>query len=166
LIHRTTTIEIFDIFTCPACHETTLIRYSTLGNEDVDDWQDDPERELYRDYDRAVLHAPSKSVHRAVPRSIADIKNQARSVLYKSPRASFILCRAVLEEVCDSFNIPSEGSTEKGKVYFIGLKERLIRLFKQEQMSSDLVDIMQGIRELGNVRNSLQSSGFSKAGCN
>jgi hypothetical protein len=72
----------------------------------------------------------------------------------------------VLEEVCDSFNIPSEGSTEKGKVYFIGLKERLIRLFKQEQMSSDLVDIMQGIRELGNVRNSLQSSGFSKAGCN
>jgi hypothetical protein len=138
------TLEIFEIFTCPACNEVTLIYYSTLGLDDEDEMhRDDIEQDLYRKYDRAVLHAPHKRLHHAIPRSISEVTYQAESVLSKSPRASFILCRAVLEEICNNFKIP-------GKSHFVNLNERLTQLFKQEEMSEDLIAIIQGIRELGN----------------
>jgi uncharacterized protein (UPF0147 family) len=143
------TIEIFEIFTCPACNKATLICYSAFGNEDDDENKDDA-AEFYRPYHRTVLHAPEKRLHYAIPQSIAEVAYQAQSVLYKSPRASFILCRAVLEEICNDFNIPAEGLNNKGKTYFVKLMERLRQLCEQEQMSEDLIAVMQGIRELGN----------------
>lgn len=145
------TIEIFEIFTCPACNEVTLICYSALGNDDEDmNRDDDGESELYREYHQAILHAPNKRLHHAIPRSIAEVTYQAQSVLSKSPRASFILCRAVLEEICNDFKIPVQSLSNKGKSHFVNLNERLTQLFEKERMSEDLIDIIQGIRELGN----------------
>jgi Domain of unknown function (DUF4145) len=63
---------------------------------------------------------------------------------------ALFLCRAVLEEICNDFNIPAEGLNNKGKTYFVKLMERLRQLCEQEQMSEDLIAVMQGIRELGN----------------
>jgi Domain of unknown function (DUF4145) len=146
------TIEIFEIFTCPACDEATLICYSTVGDTDEDGARnpDDETWELFRSYRRTVLYAPKKWLHHAIPQSIAEVTYQAQSVLSKSPRASFILCRAVLEEICNDFDIPAEGLNSKGKSRFVNLNERLTQLFKQERMSEDLIAIIQGIRELGN----------------
>lgn len=148
------TIEIFEIFTCPACNEATLICYSALGNEDADEmnrmYGDDVEKELYREYHRTVLHAPNKRLHHEIPQPIAEVTYQAQSVLSKSPRASFILCRAVLEEICNDFKIPVQRLNNKGKSHFVNLNERLTQLFEKERMSEDLVAIIQGIRELGN----------------
>jgi hypothetical protein len=145
------TVETFKIFTCLACSEATLIRYSTLRNEDEGILHiEDAETELYQSYNREVLYAPNKQLHLAIPRSIAEVTYQAQSVLSNSPRASFILCRAVLEEICNDFKISTEGINSKGKNYFIKLNERLIQLFEQEKMAEDLIAIIQGIRELGN----------------
>lgn len=145
------TVEIFEIFTCPACNNATLICYSTLGNDDEDEMnRDDREKGLYRSYHRTVLYAPNKWLHHAIPRSIAEVTYQAQSVLSKSPRASFILCRAVLEEICNNFNIPTENLNNKGKSHFVNLNERLTQLFEKEKMAKDLTAIIQGIRELGN----------------
>ena len=145
------TIEIFEIFTCPACGEATIICYSTLGNDDDDEInRDNIEHEYYRDYSRTVLHAPRKRLHYAVPRSIAEVTYQAQSVLSKSSRASFILCRAVLEEICNDFKIPTVGVNKKGENYFIMLGVRLTQLFEQEKMSNDLKNIIEGIKDLGN----------------
>lgn len=145
------TIEIFEIFTCPACSEATIMCYSNLGNGDDDEInRDNMEYEYYRDYRRTVLHAPRKQLHYAVPRSIAEVTYQAQSVLSKSSRASFILCRAVLEEICNDFKIPSEGVNKKGEKYFIMLGVRLTQLFEQEKMSNDLKTIIEGIKDLGN----------------
>jgi uncharacterized protein (UPF0147 family) len=142
-------IEIFKIFTCPACDKATLICYSAFGDENQDEAHRD-DMEDWRSYRRTVLHAPEKRLHYAIPKSIAEVTYQAQSVLYKSPRASFILCRAVLEEICNDFNIPAEGLNNKGKTYFVKLMERLRQLCEQEHMSEDLIAVMQGIRELGN----------------
>ena len=145
------TIEIFEIFTCPACSKATIICYSTLGNGDDDEInRDNMEYEYYRDYRRTVLHAPRKQLHYAVPRSIAEVTYQAQSVLSKSSRASFILCRAVLEEICNDFKIPTVGVNKKGEDYFIMLGVRLTQLFEQEKMSNDLKTIIEGIKDLGN----------------
>lgn len=145
------TVEVFKIFTCSACNEATVIRYSTLRNENEDEFhKDDVEAVLYRSYTRRVLHTPKKQLHPAVPRSIAEITHQAESVLSNSPRASFILCRAVLEEICNDFKVPTEGVNNKGKSYFVNLHDRLTQLFEQEKLSEDLIAIIQGIRELGN----------------
>jgi Domain of unknown function (DUF4145) len=144
-------IEIFDIYTCPACGEATLICYSATGNEDDDETnQDNQEWELGRQYNRTVLHAPVKQLHPAIPLTIAEVINQAQSVLFKSPRASFILCRAVLEEICNDFEIPDSAISIKGKEHFVNLQNRLSQLFKKEKMSDDLIAVVQGIRELGN----------------
>ena len=145
------TIEIFEIFTCPACGAATIICYSTLGNDDDDEInRDNIEHEYYRDYRRTVLHAPRKQLHYAVPRSIAEVTYQAQSVLSKSSRASFILCRAVLEEICNDFKIPTVGVNKKGEKHFIMLGVRLTQLFEQEKMSNDLKTIIEGIKDLGN----------------
>jgi hypothetical protein len=144
------TIELFEIFTCPACNKATLICYSAFRNEDEDEANKDDAAELYRPYHRTVLHAPEKRLHYAIPKSIAEVAYQAESVLYKSPRASFILCRAVLEEICNDFKIPAVTLNKKGKNSNVNLMERLRQLCEREKMSEDLIDVMQGIRELGN----------------
>lgn len=145
------TIEIFEIFTCSACDNATLICYSASGDSDRDEINGyDEQDELYRPYRRTVLHAPNKRLHHAIPQSIAEVVCQAQSVLSKSPRASFILCRAVIEEICNDFEIPAENLNSKGKIYFVSLNERLVQLFKKEKISEDLISIIQGIRELGN----------------
>ncbi|PSN16090.1 hypothetical protein C7293_04355 [filamentous cyanobacterium CCT1] len=144
-------IEIFNLYKCPACDEVTLIYYSSPGDENLDEaHQNTPEWQLYRHYQRSVLHAPFKQLHRAIPQAIADVVNQAQAVLSKSPRASFILCRAALEEICNDFKIPEKAVSSKGREHFINLQDRLSQLFKKEKMSDDLVAVVQGIRELGN----------------
>ncbi|MEA5451242.1 DUF4145 domain-containing protein [Leptolyngbya sp. CCNP1308] len=144
-------LEIFNLYKCPACHEITLICYYSPGNENLDeDYQDTPEWKLYRGYKRSVLHAPFKRLHPAIPQAIADVVNQAQAVLFKSPRASFILCRAALEEICNDFGIPEKSVNSKGREHFINLQDRLSQLFKKEKMSDDLFAVIQGIRELGN----------------
>lgn len=144
-------IEIYSLYKCPACNEVTLISYSSPGDKNLDEaHQNDPEWELYRCYYRSILHAPSKQLHTAIPPAIADIVNQSRAILFKSPRASFILCRAALEEICDEFDIPKKKPNKRGGEDFISLKNRLSELFNQENIANDLVDIIEGIRELGN----------------
>ncbi len=141
------TEEIFDFLTCPACNEVTLVCYSASinSNEEYDSKVD-----LYREFRRTVIHSPNKQLHPSVPRSIVEVISQAQAVLYKSPRASFILSRAVLEEICNEFNIPTEASNKDGKIRFVGLGERLTQLFRQEKMPEGLTDIIRGIKELGN----------------
>ncbi|MGD1808894.1 DUF4145 domain-containing protein [Dapis sp. BLCC M126] len=56
----------------------------------------------------------------------------------------------VLEEICHYFKIPIEATNNKDKSYFVNLSDRLTQLFEQEQMSEDLREIIQGIRQLGN----------------
>lgn len=144
-------IEIYSLYKCPACSEVTLIYYSSPGDENLDEaHQDNPEWELHREYKRSVVHAPFKQLHSAIPHAIADVVNQAQAVLFKSPRASFILCRAALEEICNDFEIPERAVSGKGKEHFINLQDRLSQLFKKEKMSDDLVAVVQGIREIGN----------------
>jgi hypothetical protein len=144
-------IEIYSLYECPACNEVTIICFSSPGDENLDEThQGNPEWELYRRYYRSVLHAPFKQLHSAVPNAIADIVNQAQAVLFKSPRASFILCRAALEEICDEFDIPKKKPNKKGGENFVNLKSRLSQLFDREKMPNDLADIIEGIRELGN----------------
>ncbi len=144
-------IEIYRLYKCPACSEVTLIYYSSPGDENLDEaHQNNPEWELHREYHRSILHAPFKQLHPAIPHAIADVVNQAQAVSFKSPRASFILCRAALEEICNNFEIPERAVSSKGKEHFINLQDRLSQLFKKEKMSDDLVAVVQGIRELGN----------------
>lgn len=141
-------VKIIKIFTCPACENITIFSYSA-GNF-IEEDNHNPEYELLRKYRRVLLLAPKKQFHHAIPKSISDVINQAASVLESSPRASFILCRAVLEEICNDFNIPSEATNEKGKTFFVTLKDRLKKLFNQEKAPEDLIAVIEAIRELGN----------------
>ena len=144
-------IEIIDIFTCPACDAVTVIRYVALGDGYSDAFSSkDPHYDLSRDYRRTVLHAPIKRLHEAIPQSISRVIYEAQSVLPKSTRASFILCRAALEEVCNEFEIPSERENSKGKTNFIPLGGRLTLLFEKEKLPDDLKAIVEGVKDLGN----------------
>lgn len=143
-------IEIFEIFSCSACTQSTILCYSTEGSDIEDEQNHDSDSEFYRDYTRKVLYAPYHHPHAAIPRSIAEVIYQAQSTLAQSPRASFILCRSVLEEICCYFKIPNKKINKNNKTHFISLHERLIQLFKQEQISEELMQIIQVIKELGN----------------
>lgn len=140
-------IELFQIFTCSACNSATVILYTTVVNEDEHyDIQD----EMFRDYSRKVLYAPKKQLHPAIPKAIQEVLDQAESVISNSPRASFILCRAVLEEICNDFEIPTEQQNNKGKNYFIKLHDRLSQLFEQEKLPEELQIIIKDIKDFGN----------------
>ena len=80
--------------------------------------EQEQERWLYRRYTRKVLYSPKERFHLSIPHAISEVVNQAQSVIYSSPRGSFILCRAVLEEICDEFKIPRESLNKKGKKKF------------------------------------------------
>lgn len=136
-------IELFNIFTCSACNSATVILYTTIVNEDEHyDIQD----EIFRVYSRKVLYAPKKQLHSAIPRVIQEVLDQAESVISNSPRASFILCRAVLEEICNDFEIPTEDNKSK----FINLYKRLSILFEQETLPKELQMIIKSIKDFGN----------------
>lgn len=144
------TIQVFKILTCPACNLTTVLLYNAEGNEFEYAQSRDSGESTTHKYSRQILYGPKRQFHSAIPLPISDVVNQAQAVLANSPRASFILCRAVLEEVCNDFQIPSESTNDKGKRYFIALHNRLLELFKQENMPGDLQQIIQGIKDLGN----------------
>lgn len=149
-------IKIFKIFKCLSCFELTLLLYSSDGNDDQDEWNpyitiDSHGNVLdYRPYSRKVLLSPPQKQHKAIPKAITEVADQARLVLTSSPRASFILCRALLEEICNNFKITTEKVNSKNKKYFMSLQERLTCLFKQEKIEEDLIEIIKGIKELGN----------------
>lgn len=137
-IDYTYIIQVFKILTCPRCNLSTVLLYSTEG----DAWNDSQEQSSeppQRKYSRQILYAPKKQLHSAIPLPSSDVVNQAQAVLASSPRACFILCRAVLEEVCNDLQI-SPGN----------LCSRLYKLFNQEKMPEDLQQIILGIKELGN----------------
>lgn len=149
--------EIFKILECPACENITIILYSKLGNIDEDtylssekDYRGLSSLEFSPLYDTRLLHTPKKQLDTAIPDSINEVIQQAKSVVDNSPRASFILCRAAIEEICNNYNIPSEDINKQGKTCFIHLKNRLMKLFVQEQISQNLITLIEGIRELGN----------------
>lgn len=143
--------EIYKILECPACENITVILYYRLGNfnedcflEDRDPYGLEP-RSLH---DRKLLYQPKKKINSEIPDTISEIIQQAESSLDNSPKASFILCRAVLEEICDYHNIPSKNNKNKG---FLSLENRLKLLVEQEKISEDLVEVIKGIRRLGNI---------------
>lgn len=138
--------ELFKIFACSACNSATVILYTALINLDEEDERYDIQDEIFRVYSRKVLYAPKKQLHWAIPRAIQKVLVQAESVISNSPRASFILCRAVLEEICHDFKIPTEDN--KGK--FINLYKKLSKLFEQEKLPEELQTIIKDIKNFGN----------------
>lgn len=151
------TTEIFKILECPACENITIILYSKAGSFDEDDYLSSEKDyrnlsslELSPLYNKKLLHTPKKQLDTAIPDSINEVIQQAKSVLDNSPRASFILCRAAMEEICNNYNIPFKYLNNQGKTCFINLKNRLIKLFGQEQIPQNLITLIEGIRELGN----------------
>ncbi|WP_088892019.1 DUF4145 domain-containing protein [Leptolyngbya ohadii] len=145
-------LHVFKILTCVTCNEATVLLYTTLGDDDADEQWAETEHEepQYRSYKRKVLYSPTTQLHHSIPPSIAEVFNQAEAVLPRSTRACFILCRAVLEEICNDFGIPAEGINNKGKTHPIRLGERLPQLFEKEQLAEDLKPIMNGIKDFGN----------------
>jgi hypothetical protein len=143
--------EVFKILVCPDCESVTVVLYTAteLDSQDDQTAQQKLDKWLCRSYTRRILYAPTKNLHSSVPYSIADIVNQAQSVFPASPRASFILCRAVLEEICNDFDIDKEKPTNNGKSSYLGLKERLFQLFEKEDLSDDLKSMINCIKELG-----------------
>jgi hypothetical protein len=142
-------IQFFKILICPACNSATVILYSALGNSYEDEENEKIGQPSFHEHSRRVLYAPKKKLHSAIPKSIAEVASQAEVVLASSPRASFILCRAVLEEICNNFEIHTEKINSKGGTTFIGLKGRLSQLFKEQEMSEDLQAIINGVKDLG-----------------
>lgn len=141
-------IHAFKFLTCLACNSCTVLLYSTEG--DVDSRMRDAEEgapPCYQ-YSRQILYAPKKSFSPEIPSAISEVVNQAQAVLVSSPRASFILCRAALEEICNHSSIPTKEPTKKG-FRFIGLKDRLSFLFDKESLPQDLQKIIAGIKDLG-----------------
>jgi Domain of unknown function (DUF4145) len=150
-----TQFNVFKVLVCPACESVTILLYIAEEWISPDDEEEETEQEklakwLFRSYERRVLYAPKKRLHHSVPYFISEVANQAEAVLATSPRASFILCRAVLEEICTDFKIPTKKLNRKGDYYFINLKDRLLQLFDQESLSEGLKPIIEVIRELGN----------------
>jgi len=104
-------IEIVKILECLTCERLTVVLYSGRGDNIEDEVASENKP---RKYIRRELLAPKRRYDKAIPQSIDDVMNQAEAVLANSPRASFILCRAVLEEICANFNIPKEKRVPRG----------------------------------------------------
>ncbi|MBW4451074.1 MAG: DUF4145 domain-containing protein [Spirirestis rafaelensis WJT71-NPBG6] len=147
-------IEVLKILICLTCNKLTVILYETWVSayeEEMYGYENNPQQrdlhDLYREYTKTVLLAPKINLDPCIPEPIAQIIYEAQLVLGKSARASFILCRAVLEEICNDFDIPSKNTNKKG---FIQLHDRLKLLVEKEKISDDLNQIIGGIKELGN----------------
>ncbi|MGB3191225.1 MAG: DUF4145 domain-containing protein [Limnoraphis sp.] len=164
------TDHVVKIFQCDNCFSPTIVLYSYtrseeylefLGIDNISQREFDEQAAMcescdYPDelfnppYTKRVLYEPKIKKHKAISPAIIDILNQANSIKSESPRACFILCRAVLEEVCDDFNIDRTALNNKGKEYFIQLINRLEQLCENEKLSEDLKTIVQSLRRLGN----------------
>lgn len=142
-------IQIFKVLACPACNSPTVLLYSAWGDSYEDAVNESSGNPIFHKFTQRVLYAPKRSLHIAIPESITEVARQAEAVLASSPRASFILCRAVLEEICNYFEIPTEESTRKGGSRFIGLRERLLKLYDEQEMPEDVKVIINGIKDLG-----------------
>lgn len=144
------TLEVFKILKCPGCDSVSVILYSGLGWEDDDMEKSRIDEPSSHKYTRFVLHGPKRKFHNSIPWAVSEVAHQAQAVLASSPRASFILCRAVLEEICSDFDVPKEEVDKKGKPRFLQLWERLSKLFEKENRLIYLKPLMDGIKELGN----------------
>lgn len=131
------TIQVFKILTCLTCFSVTVLLYTAGGIDEEDkQWAEmNPNEPRIRCYRRSILYTPARQLHGSIPLSISEVVKQAEAILARSPRASFILCRAILEEICNDFKIPTKSTNSKVKSYFIKLHNRLSQLFKQEQIS-------------------------------
>lgn len=151
-------LSTYMILRCPNCGGITILRYTTFRNQAEDDHD-------YRKYVEEVLYSPPKQRHKAIPSAITEVVNQAETVAPISPRAAFMLCRGTLEEICREHGIPDSRITKKGKEEYINLKTKLLMLFQDKNLPdylqdilpdnlpnvpSDLVEIVEGIKLLGN----------------
>ncbi|MGB3495935.1 MAG: DUF4145 domain-containing protein [Elainellaceae cyanobacterium] len=146
--------EIVQVFLCTKCERLTVEYYKRsfpnltthLGylRQTKDDFNMKDAWEFY--YSRTLL-APRKRYHISVPDSLQMLLNEASASLSRSPRASIILCRTILEEICYCFKIPDN----KGNRNFIGLKERLKTLVEQENLSEEkeLAQIINSVKYVG-----------------
>lgn len=135
---------IYKILRCPSCKEITILKYTTYV-DDVSTLEFDYPR--YVEYIPEILYSPSRKRHTSIPREIIDVISQAERVISTSPRAAFILCRSVLEEVCREHNI--SGKNENGK--FKNLETKLNELVdKEKNLPENLKEIMHGIRLVTN----------------
>jgi hypothetical protein len=147
------TISYYKILRCPSCKQITILRYVTYGSDfDCNDYDglagsEPPDVK----YTEEILYVPPRKRHRAIPVAIADVVNEAEITAPHSPRAAFILCRAALEEICREHSIEETSINSKGKEFHLSLYTRLKILFERENLSSELQEIMNGIKELGNT---------------
>ena len=141
------TIHVYKVLECSVCHTINILRYAAQGNEFDDEQRVTIEPRVY-EWRRELLYATPQVLrkHPAIPRPITEIVVQAESLADVSPRASLVLCRAVLEEICDDFHIPRQRTTKKGKEVNLKLKERLRILL---QMQSNLPDHLAGLKPNG-----------------
>ena len=137
----------FKVLICPSCRQLLILRYTTFSNDIYDD---EIRQQPYEEYTRQVLYSPVRQRHYSIPSSISDVLTQAEKVVPTSPRAALILCRAALDELCRDKNIPETRENSKGRIEYLDLKKRLNLLLEREKLSSDLREIMHGIRVIGN----------------
>jgi hypothetical protein len=140
-------ISYYKVLRCPSCQQILILRYVT--SEILD--EESERREPYIEYTRQILYAPTKQRHYSIPNTIAEIVTQAERVVPTSSRAAFILCRAALEQICKEHEIPETKTNSKGEIEYLNLKKRLNLLLEKEKLSKDLIEIMHGIREIGNI---------------
>ncbi len=142
-------IEVVKTLKCLTCEKISVVLYRASGIFFTDETASKDYPPSHK-YTRSELFAPKRRYNTAIPWSIDDVMNQAEAVLANSPRASFILCRAVLEEICADFKIPKERPNRKGEMRFIILADRLDILMEQEKISPSIMGIFDGVRLLGN----------------
>lgn len=133
---------VFDyrILRCPLCDEITILRYIRVDG-DIRDPDD-----MYYEWTREILYSPPKKRDAAIPDTIIDVLSQAERVVPTSPRASFILCRSVLEEICRHHKIADKKPDGK----FKPLDKKLDELVEKERLPALLQDVMHKIRLLTN----------------
>ena len=139
---------------CRKCRSLTISLYTGRMSFE-DEFHSLPEDRhmafIYLPFIRRVLAAPKRRHHKSIPIGISEVVNQAEAVLDLSPRASLILCRAALEEICSNFGIDKQRTNSNNKTYFLGLKDRLKELCEQENLPDDLKSITDAIKEFGDT---------------
>lgn len=147
-LHESHESEVsYRVLRCPLCEHVTIFRYTRLPDEIAERDKSDRDPVIYI---KETLFAPTRTRHSSIPSTINEVVNQAEAVASASTRASFILCRAALEEVCRECGISDTQVNNKGKPVFLTLNDRLKMLFQKKNLPNDLQEIMHGIRDLGN----------------
>jgi Domain of unknown function (DUF4145) len=144
-------VHAHKVLKCPSCNKVSVIRYLAYGNDLEEEPRTKNSPPKLHEFTREILHTTYKKEIQEVPESIVDVFNQAQAVISSSPRASFILCGAALEEICRAHAIPTVSKKENGKERRLDLYERLEQLFRVRGLSDGVQKILHGIRELRNV---------------